>query len=122
MDRHERAAGSSLESAVRLITAIARHANDGVMVTAAAPVFTDSVIVHVNPAFAGLTGFGPNRQASSVSAATTANGYARRNEGEKLILGVGLLPNGTRSPDRTNATAISTLRSVPVMRMNVRRR
>jgi PAS domain S-box-containing protein len=59
MDRHESAAGSSLEAAVRLIAAFARHANDGVMVTAAAPIFTDSVIVHVNPAFAGLTGYDP---------------------------------------------------------------
>ncbi len=60
MDRHESAAGSSLEAAVRLIAAFARHANDGVMVSAAAPVFTDSLIVHVNPAFAGLTGYDPS--------------------------------------------------------------
>ncbi len=60
MDRRESAAGSSLEAAVRLIAAFARHANDGVMVSAAAPDFTDSLIVHVNPAFAGLTGYDPS--------------------------------------------------------------
>jgi PAS domain S-box-containing protein len=59
MDRHESAAGSSLEAAVRLIAASARHANDGVMVSAAAPNFTESAIVHVNPAFAALTGYDP---------------------------------------------------------------